>query len=202
MHFSDEVLILRKVAHGENYLRLVCFGRTCGLLSVLGRISAKQMAKGIGLPDLYQTGQLVADRKSSHQPAFFREFHLTESRTGLARSYDAMKAAARLGQFYENNLLHLETFDGPWELLEEALRALEAGALPAAILLKTCYCFARDEGYAVRNQWLEGLPVDLQQVAVDALRTPAAECPFTTETLQPSLRSLERWMQSHTSLIP
>ena len=43
-------------------------------------------------------------------------------------------------------------------LLRTALAALATGARPDIVYLKSLYCFARDEGYPLKQQWFPLLP--------------------------------------------
>ena len=59
-------------------------------------------------------------------------------------------------------------------LLRTALAAFATGVRPDAVSFKSLYCFARDEGYPVKQEWLPTLPKTIRTAALHLLRTPLA----------------------------
>jgi len=91
-----------------------------------------------------------------------------------------------------------------YTLLRNAFAAFSGPARPDVVHFKSLYRFARDEGYAVRQQWLPTLPADLQEKAGHLLHTPLGEITATaadeatTALLQ---QGLEDYLRAYTDVL-
>jgi hypothetical protein len=93
---------------------------------------------------------------------FVKEVRITTRRSGIGRSYDALRFASALASVVSRNPVHEESRGSVARMLGTALDALASGARPDAVHLKSLYLFARDEGYPVQQEWLPSLsPADL-----------------------------------------
>jgi hypothetical protein len=89
---------------------------------------------------------------------FVKEIRITTRRSGIGRSYDALRFASALASVVSRNPVHEESRANVARMLGTALDALASGARPDAVHLKSLYLFARDEGYPVQQEWMPSLP--------------------------------------------
>ena len=115
-------------------------------------------------------------------------------------------AAGRGGAFQlvrviARNPVHEESRSGVYALLRQTLAAFSATARSDAVYFKALYCFARDEGYPVKQEWWQGLPPATRAVVADVLNQPVA----TQTTAPPAVASLtgrlEDYLRTHTEIL-
>lgn len=190
---SDRVLILDREVRGDRLFHLTVLGEAFGCGIVLLRRSRRRAT-----PDLYDTVQVRLARKSTTTPWFVEEFEGQGKREALARNWRALDAAARLSRFFYRNASHVEDVSESFALAARALDALEEGVSGEAVLIKTLFRFARGEGFAVREDWLAGLPEAERTLAVALLGKPLREGdwnePNRESRLGPLRESLENWL--------
>ncbi|MGE9295692.1 MAG: hypothetical protein ACQKBV_05335 [Puniceicoccales bacterium] len=192
-------VVVAKAVSGERFLRLHVLCAENGRLICLWRHSHKM---GGGGPDLFDAVSLSLESSSQSGAWFLKEYHTGRPRPGLARRYRALQLATRLGDVLWRNLQHAEFFDPAAQLFDEALDAFEEFPLPQSIYLKALYRFAREEGYAVRQQWLAGLAASETERARSIILRPLAELPDNAEALAaPLTEKLERWLRGETDII-
>ncbi|MEX0326314.1 MAG: hypothetical protein AB3N33_09530 [Puniceicoccaceae bacterium] len=201
MFLTEEGCLLRKTDSGENHTLLVFFLRESGLRYVLARRRSKQPA-GNALPDLFETGEVYLQQKDAAKPAFLREYTPLSRFPGIARQYTAFAAAAQLTRFYEKNLIHMEHFNGSWDLLQKALESFAAQPQPHVTLFKALYLFAKLEGYPVNAQWLQQKEPALRKALQGVLQQPVNEVSMEPKLLQESLTDLFNYFQRETDLLP
>lgn len=201
MYLTEEGCLLRKTDSGENHTLLVFFLRESGLRYVLARRRSKQPA-GNALPDLFETGEVYLQQKDTAKPAFLMEYTPLSRFPGIARQYTAFTAAAQLTRFYEKNLIHMEHFNGAWDLLQKALESFAAHPQPQVTLFKALYLFAKLEGYPVNAQWLQRKQPALRKALQGVLQQPVNEVSMDPKPLQESLSDLFNYFQRETDLLP
>lgn len=201
MFISDQGCLLRKSSSGENHLLLVFFLRHHGLKSVLSRIS-RSPARASPQPDLFHSGRALIEQRDDGKPAFLKDFQPEHLHRGIGNAYRALACASSLSRFYENNLLHLESFQETWSLLHQALAAFARKPLPEASLLKAFFLFARSEGYPVTAQWLNAKPPEQRRALTSILRQPPGEVGATSDEVGSWIRDLERYLRDQTDLRP
>ncbi|MGA1204489.1 MAG: hypothetical protein ACO3ZW_01570 [Opitutales bacterium] len=199
MFLHDQGCLLRKEATGERHLLLVFFLKGNGLQIVLTRKPSKQ-GPGSGLPDLFDSGEVIIEKKGD-KPAFLKEFIAGKSRSGLARSYKALQAAARLALFMEKNLLHMEHFEASWDLLHNALDSLGNRQQSSTVLLKAFYIMARTEGYPVRESWIGKLPAGDRREILQLIQQPVDSIEIDESRIRHWVSVLEKFLQDETDLL-
>ncbi len=213
-----EGLVLDREPAGERFLRLTLLSPTLGLVSVLvresrpagGKSSASTKKSGgpAQRPDIFDHASVrlqIPEAGGGHPHLYFlTEYKVLRRHAGLGRSYAALEAAAGLSKLVSHNSKHFETCAPVFDLCKKALDALDSGAPPEAVRLKTLFILARAEGYAAREHWLPTLPAASQALAFAVLNRPAAEAAALAvgdATQLPKLRqNFERWLSEHTDL--
>ena len=72
------------------------------------------------------------------------------------------------------NPVHEESREGVYGLLRQTFDAFGSSARSDLVYLKALYCFARDEGYPVKQEWAQGLPPATRASASEMLNKPVA----------------------------
>ncbi len=197
---NDQACLLRKTESGENHLLLKFFLREHGLQSALVRKRSKAPS-GAGLPDLFDIGEATIERKGTQKPAWLKEWSPRDEFLGIARRYKALQAASQIARFYELNLVHMESFEKAWRLLQSALESLSSSSRTDVIVLKVLYGLARGEGYAVREGWLAQQGRARRQAIENLLHQPLREIEEPSAEIEDWIRSLERYLQAETDLV-
>jgi hypothetical protein len=163
--------VLEKSPRGDRFQPLALFSPEQGLLRCYQRISLGNPGPAIDLFD-----ELSATLTSSNQGQtwFFKELHVDHRHPGIGLRYEALAEASAFATLIVRNPVHEEARSGICRLMQEALGALETGAPPAIVGLKTLYSFARSEGYPVKEEWLAGLRGSEREHAVALIHTPIA----------------------------
>jgi hypothetical protein len=137
------------------------FSAEHGNLLAMQRVPRKLSATHVA-PDLFDEVSAMLESSNQGRTWFVKEVRITTRRSGIGRSYDALRFASALASVVSRNPVHEESRAGVARMLGTALDALASGARPDAVHLKSLYLFARDEGYPVRQEWLPSLsPADL-----------------------------------------
>jgi hypothetical protein len=105
-----------------------------------------------------------------------------------------------LALLFLDNGYHLQDTMPVYQLLLNALSALEDGLDPMTIWLKTLFRFGRIEGLPVKQDWLANLNRDENQFAVFTLNTPVAEQETKADKVLNLVHSLRSWLNAETEL--
>jgi len=212
-----EGLVLDRKQAGENHLRLTLLSPTLGIVLALTResrpagatpSSSKKTRSAPQRPDIFDHASVlleVRDDGDAHSNIYFlREYKIIRRHAGLGRSYAALEAASGIATLVAHNAKHFETCAPVFDLCKKALDALDTGASPEAVRLKTLFILAKAEGYAAQEQWLPGLSAADQTLALAILNHPAAEAAALaaddTSRLPKLRQTFERWLERHTDI--
>ena len=174
-----------------------------GALTVLQRLSRKSSGTSVAL-DLFDEVALLIESSNQGRTWFVKEARLITRHAALGRGYETLRHASTLAALISRNPVHEDSRASAAALLRAALAAFAAGARPDLVFIKSLYRFARDEGYAVKQQWLPTLPPDLRADAEMLLRTPVAGLEDSAFDLRRSAlltRRLEDYLRGHTEIL-
>lgn len=200
---ATDAFVLVKRPPADAFQSFTAFSPEHGTLTVLQRIAKKSAGTSVAL-DLFDEAALLVESSNQGRTWFVKESRLLTRPAGIGRSYEALAAASTFATLLARNPVHEESRTAVAALLRIALAAFAEGRRPDAVLFKSVYCFARDEGYAVKQEWLPTLPPDLRAAAEHLLRTPLAALATpgtdrsTTSALQ---RRLEDYLRGHTEIL-
>ena len=97
--------------------------------------------------------------------------------------------------------MHEDSREQVAALLRQAFASFAAGARPDLVWFKSLYCFARDEGYPVKQQWFPTLsPADREQVAT-LLNQPLADQTAPIAVVTRLQQRLEDYLRGHTEIL-
>jgi hypothetical protein len=200
LSLQTEACVLLKRTPSEKFQQLTVFSVEHGALGILQRVAAKATTAAAPL-DLFDTAALRLESSNQGQTWFVAEARVLVRRAGIGRSYDTLRFAAAFTSLVARN-------PGPDEgraqiaaLLTRALDAFAAAARPDIVHFKSLYCFARDEGYPVKQQWVPTLAPADRATTVALLNRPLAEQTAAPESVARLQRRLEDYLRGHTDIL-
>jgi hypothetical protein len=110
----------------------------------------------------------------------------------LASSFTALIA---------RNPVHEDSRTAVAGLLRTALAAFAQSPRADIVFFKSLYCFARDEGYPVKQQWFPSLASAEQTLAVELLNRPLAAQTAAPESTTHLTRLLETYLRNDTEIL-
>ena len=194
-----EGTILNRVETGESHLRISLFSGKNGLKLVLLRIYKR--SRSVPPPDLFDDVEFNVNipRNGSGLP-FVKDFQIIKKRAKVAHHHLRFQIASSLARLFLDNGYHLQDTIPVYQLLLNALSALESGLDPMTIWLKTLFRFGRNEGLPVKQDWLANLNRDENQFAIFTLNTPLAEQEPKADKVLNLVHSLRSWLNAETEL--
>ncbi|PHX73315.1 MAG: hypothetical protein CK548_01740 [Opitutia bacterium] len=192
--------VLSKRPAADTFQTFNVFSAEHGALLILQRLAKKSAGTAVAL-DLFDEASLFLESSNQGRTWFVKETHLVTRHPDLGRSYETLVAASALASLVARNPVPEESRLAVASLLRTALAALAAGARPDIVYLKSLYCFARDEGYPLKQQWFPLLPA-----ADRATVAPLFNRPLSAQTAPPAVvhaiqRDLENYLRGHTDIL-
>jgi len=200
---TTDAFVLLKRPPADAFQSFTVFSAEHGILPVLQRV-AKKSASTVAALDLFDEASLVLDSSNQGRTWFVKETRLLARPTGIGRSYEALQLASEFSALLARNPVHEDSRGAVATLLRTALAAFATGLRPDVVFFKSLYCFARDEGYPVKQQWLPTLPKDFRVAAERLLRTPLNELdnPAGGDSMSHLLRRrLGDYLRRHTEIL-
>ena len=200
---QTDAFVLLKRPPSDAFQGFNVFSAGHGALLVHQRISRKAAATSVAL-DLFDEVALRLESSNQGQTWFVQEVRLLTRHADLGRSYGTLRHASALAALIARNPVHEDSRTAVAALLRQALASFATGARPDLVWFKSLYCFARDEGYPVKQEWLASLPPALRTAAEQRLHTPLAELGKSeiespkSETL---IQLLENYLRGHTEIL-
>jgi len=197
---TTEVFILGKALPVESFQPYAAFSAEHGALRVLQRIARKTSPTAQAPLDLFDEAELLLETSNQGQTWFSRETRLLARHAEIGRSYDALRLASAFARVVAGNPVHEESRAAVYALLRTAFAAFATAARPDIVYLKSLYCFARDEGYPVKQQWFAELNAADRALASGVLNQPLATQAATVADLERLRDRLEHYLRSHTEI--
>lgn len=200
---QTDAFVLLKRPPSDAFQGCTVFSAEHGPLHILQRLPKKSAASQITL-DLFDEVSLILESSNQGQTWFVKELRLINRPTGIGRGYETLRHASAFATLIARNRVSEESRLQVGELLRQVLAAFATSDRPDAVYFKALYCFARDEGYPVRQQWLPTLPDDLREAALTMLRSPLtslgrSDGPDARSSLL--IRRLEEYLRGHTEVL-
>lgn len=197
---QTEAFILLKRPPADSFQTFTLFSAEHGSLLALQRLPKKNAANHLAL-DLFDEVALTLETSNQGSTWFIKEVRLLARPAGIGRSYATLSLASAFTALIARNPVHEDSRAAVGKLLQTALAAFAASSRPDIVYFKSLYCFARDEGYPIKEQWFPSLDTDEQATAVALLNTPlAAQTAAATSTAELT-RRLEAYLRGHTEIL-
>lgn len=192
----SDVLVLKIQDSGERFQRIHLLCPERGILSLMKRRAGKTPLAC----DLFDQGEATVDLKSDNASGFLNQFLPTQKRTAIGSSYQRLKTASWLSNFFLANPIHEENLDSNYQLALRSLDAIDAGHPCDAVLLKTLFVYSRDEGYPLHEDWAASLHPSLRQSVPQILNTPLASLQMSDHDQHAALEALIHYIRHHTHI--
>ena len=198
LSLHTEACVLQRLPPAERFQQYQVFSAEHGPLRCLRRIATRTAAAPL---DLFDEADLWLESSSQGRTWFIKETRVRVHHGAIARSYDALRLAAAFTGVIARNPVHEDGWAGLGALLRQTLAAFDAATRPDIVFFKALYCFARDEGYPVKQEWAQGLgPADRAEVA-GLLGRPLAEQAAAAPAVARLTRRLEDYLRTHTEIL-
>lgn len=195
---TNGFVIARKASTSDSFEQLTLFDPTHGLLHALQRIPKK--AGTVPPLDLFDEAEFWLETSNQGRTWFIKEHRLLRRPDGLGRSYDALRCASALAALLLRNPVPDESREPLAALLRQTFAALSTHPRADLVWLKTLFCFLRDEGYPVKQQWWQELPAADRDAAALILNHPLAGQDSAAPLVARLTRSLEDWLKRETEV--
>lgn len=151
--------------------------------------------------DLFDEVSLRLESSNQGQTWFVQETRLVTRHADLGRSYETLRHASALAALVARNPVHEDSRNQVAALLRQAFASFAAGARPDFVWFKSLYCFARDEGYPVKQQWFPTLPGADREAVATLLNRPLAAQTATLDVVARLQKRLEEYLTGHTEIL-
>jgi hypothetical protein len=149
---------------------------------------------------LFDETELWLESSNQGRTWFIKEHRVVRRHDGIGGSYEALRAAAALGALVSRHAVPEESRESITGILRATFAALAGGGRPDVAWLKALYCFLRDEGYPVKQQWWPALPESDRAEAARLLNQPLAGQSAEAATVARVTRGLEDWVRAETEI--
>lgn len=197
---TDAFILLRKPAASDAFEQLTAFSAEHGALLCLQRIAGRSAANRAVL-DLFDEARLILESSSQGRTWFLKEARLLARPAGIGRAYENLRLASAFTALLARNPVHEESRAKVAALLRPTLAAFAASGRPDVVYFKALYCFARDEGYPVREHWWRELAPADRAAAAGLLNRPLADQTLPAAGAARLLHRLEDYLRAHTEIL-
>lgn len=197
---TTDAFVLLKRPPTDTFQSFAVFSAEHGALTILQRISKKSSSTSVAL-DLFDEASLLLESSNQGRTWFVKEARLVTRHAAIGRSYETLREASALASLIARNPVHEDSRAAVATLLRTALAAFADGARPDFVFFKSLYCFARDEGYPLKQQWFPTLPPADRTAVAALLNRPLAEQSATTAVVARLQRRLEEYLRGHTEIL-
>lgn len=201
MSESHRVLVLRKEASGESFLKLHLLGPELGCRLCLKRVASKNRAQHTA-PDLFDTAEVHIQKSKQGNALFVGEYQIIRRRSEIGLNYRALRFASDLSKILIHNGEHMPDLPTLDQLSERSLDAFASGREPSVVFLKSIYLLLKDEGYPIRELWWPQLPAELRKSTRSLLAqpSPVALTLEIREQCEAVIHNLLHWLRRETDL--
>jgi hypothetical protein len=200
LSLQTEACVLLKQPPSEKFALLTVFSAEHGTLTVLQRVAQKAAAPSAVL-DLFDDAALLLASSNQGQTWFVQEARVLTRRSAIGRSYDGLRLAVAFTTLVARNPVPAESRSQVAALLQQVLDAFATAARPDIVHFKSLYCFARDEGLPVKQQWFPSLAPSDRAIAAGLLNRPLAEQTAAPEPVARLRHLLEDYLRGHTEIL-
>ena len=196
---TTDALVLRPWPPTDTFQTFTVFTPEYGALRILQRIPKKPSADHLAL-DLFDEVSLLLEGTPSGDAWFVKEARLLNRYAGIGRRYESLLGASTFAALVARNPGADESHPAVYALLRTAFTAFATSDRPDIVYIKSLYCFARDEGHPLKQQWFPALPAAGRTLAIALINQPLA-----TQTAAPAdvarlLQQLQDYLRHHTEI--
>jgi recombinational DNA repair protein (RecF pathway) len=193
-----EGFVLHKQPPADRFQQFTVLSADHGLLRCLRRLAARSAAAAL---DLFDEVDLWLASSNQGRTWFVQEARVAVRHAAIGRSYDTLALASRFASILARNPVPEEGRSRVCDLLRQTLQAFDASARPDVVYLKALYCFARDEGYPVKQEWWRDLPAAERDAAAGLLNRPVSAQTAAPPEVTLLTRRLEDYLRGQTDIL-
>lgn len=195
-----EAFVLLKRPTADRFLQFTIVSADHGVLLCLRRVAVRKASTSVAL-DLFDEADLWLESSNQGRTWFVKEARLLTRHDAIGRSYDALRFASTFGAIIARNPVPEESRARVYALVRQTFTAFGTAACPDLVYLKALYCFARDEGYPVKEDWWQNLSADDRTAAAEMLNRPLAVQTAPAPAVSLFTRRLEDYLRAHTEIL-
>jgi hypothetical protein len=196
---TEAFLLLKKPA-ADRFQSYTVMAAGHGLLLCLRRLAVKSASTSVAL-DLFDEVDLWLESSNQGRTWFVREARVLARQDAIGRSYDALRFASAFAAVIARNPVAEDSRARAYALVRQTLAAFGAADRPDLVYLKALYCFARDEGYPVKQDWWQNLSADDRTAASEMLNRPLAVQTAAPAAVSGLTHRLEDYLRGHTEIL-
>ncbi|MFA5264235.1 MAG: hypothetical protein WC378_10440 [Opitutaceae bacterium] len=204
LSLQTEACVLAKRQPTESHLPYTLFSPEHGTLATWLR-SGKSGSPSLVALDLFDDIDVMLTSSNQGQTWFVKEARVLVRRVAIGRGYDSLKYASAFTAIVARNQVPLEGRAATAALLRQALNAFaDDSKAPEIVYLKALYTFARDEGYPVKQEWMEQLQPALKEASQLLILRPLAAIqhdPPARVSASKLIRRLEDYLRTCTEIL-
>jgi hypothetical protein len=197
---STDAFILVKRPPADTFQPFTVFSAEHGALLLLQRVFKKPSSTSPSL-DLFDETSLLLESSNQGRTWFVKEARLVARHPALGRSYETLRHASTFAALVARNSVHEDSRASVAALLRTAFAAFADASRPDLVYFKSLYCFARDEGYPLKQQWFPTLPAADREAVATLLNRPLAGQQATVAAVARLQRRLEEYLRGHTEIL-
>ena len=197
---TEAFVLAKRPSPADGWQACTLFAPEHGPLHALQRVPKKLSAHQVML-DLFDEAALALESSNQGRTWFVREARLLARHAAIGRSYAALLGASSFARLIARNTVSPDSRPAVAALLRTALASFGTADRPEIVALKSLYCFARDEGYPVKQEWLAGLPAADRATAALILNRPLAEQTTPAPAVAALQRRLEDYLRARTEIL-
>jgi hypothetical protein len=197
---TTDAFVLEKRPPADAFQTYLLFSPEHGNLLALQRVPKKSSPTHVAA-DLFDEVAVMLESSNQGRTWFVKEIRIGARRTGIGRSYDALRFASALVAVVGRNPVHEESRESVGRLLRTALDSFAEGVRPDVVYLKSLYLFARDEGYPVKQDWIPSLPDAERAGAASVLNSRVGDQAVPPDDVAAIRESLESYLGANTEII-
>jgi len=196
---ADAFVLVKRPAAADGWFTLTLLSEEQGPLTARQRLPKRGAASQL-LLDVFDEAALILESSNQGRTWFVREARLIARHSELGRSYAALQAASGFALLLARNPVAPESRGAVLALLRTAFAAFAQSGRPDVVGFKSLYCFARDEGYPVKQEWFAGLNPADRAAAAALLNRPLSAQTGPAEEVARLQRGLETYLRAHTEI--
>lgn len=200
LQLHTEGFVLLKQPGADRFRRFTVFSPEHGALFCLQRVSTKTGPRSAGL-DLFDEAEFFLETSNQGRTWFIKEVRVHARHAAIGRSYETLRFASAFTALVARNPVAGESRPRIAALLRQALAAFDEAPRPDLVYFKSLYCFARDEGYPVRQQWWQELPAADRAATAGLLNRPLAGQTASATAVTRLIRRLEDYLRGYTEIL-
>lgn len=193
-----EAFVLLKRPPSDSFQNYIVFSAEYGNFLVLQRVSKKSTCPPL---DLFDEASLHIETSNQGQTWFVKESQLITRHEGIGRSYESLLHASHFGGMIARNHVPEESREQVAALLRRVFTAFATAVRPDIAHFKALYCFARDEGYPIKQHWIPTLPAEDRQRVATLLNHPLAQQDTIPTAVTRLHLRLEEYLRGHTDIL-